>query len=149
MGFLMPFIVLIERRLLRPVMLALLSTLVLVAGLGAQAGASGKPRKMAFPGWATDLMFPVLKRLKGLRGGPLDIFGYTAERQMERGLLAGFEADLDRLLAGLTTERLATAVKLAEVPQAIRGFGHVKDASVGPAQAEAARLWGVWETAGA
>ena len=47
MGFLMPFIVLIERRLLRPVMLALLSSLVLIVGLGAQAGASGKPRKLA------------------------------------------------------------------------------------------------------
>ena len=47
MGFLMPFIVLIERRLLRPVMLALLSSLLLIVGLGAQAGASGKPRKVA------------------------------------------------------------------------------------------------------
>jgi indolepyruvate ferredoxin oxidoreductase len=36
-------------------------------------------------------------------------------------------------------------VKLAEVPQQIRGFGHVKDASVGPAKAEAKRLWKDWE----
>jgi indolepyruvate ferredoxin oxidoreductase len=114
----------------------------------ARRGPDGKPRKIAFPGWATDLMFPVLKRLKGLRGGPLDIFGMTAERRMERGLLAGFETDLDRLLAALSAERLPTAVKIAEVPQSIRGFGHVKDASVGPAKAEAARLWGVWDAAG-
>ena len=96
-----------------------------------------------------EAVFPVLARLKGLRGGALDPFGYTAERGMERGLIAGFEADLDRIAAGLTRDRLETAVKLAQVPQAIRGYGHVKDASVGPAKAEAARLWGVWKTVGA
>ena len=36
-------------------------------------------------------------------------------------------------------------MKLAAVPQQIRGFGHVKDASVGPAKAEAKRLWKEWE----
>ena len=113
----------------------------------ARKGPDGKPRKIAFPGWATDLMFPVLKRLKGLRGGPFDIFGYTAERKMERDLIVGFEAELDRMLAGLTAERLPTAVQIAQVPQSIRGFGHVKEASVGPAQAEAKRLWGTWEKA--
>ena len=47
MGLLTPFIVLIERRLLRPVWLALLATMVLVTGLGAHAGKPGLARKMA------------------------------------------------------------------------------------------------------
>ena len=47
MGLLVPFIVLIERRLLRPVWLVLLSTVVLVTGLGAHAGKPGQPRKIA------------------------------------------------------------------------------------------------------
>ena len=114
----------------------------------ARKGPDGKPMKIAFSGWMLEAVFPVLARLKALRGTALDLFGYTEERRMERGLIAGFEADLDRIAAGLTRDRLATAVKLAQVPQQIRGYGHVKDASVGPAKAEAARLWGTWETVG-
>lgn len=114
----------------------------------ARKGPDGKPKKIAFAPWMLDLAFPTLAKLKGLRGGALDVFGMTAERKMERGLIAEFEADLDRIVAGLTAERLATAVKLAAVPQQIRGFGHVKEASVGPAKAEAKRLWTAWEAAG-
>jgi indolepyruvate ferredoxin oxidoreductase len=115
----------------------------------ARKGPDGKPVKMAFSPWMLDLAFPTLAKLKGLRGSALDIFGYTAERKMERGLVADFEADLDRLLGGLTKDRLHLAAQIAAVPQKIRGFGHVKDASVGPAKAEAKRLWSEWEKVGA
>lgn len=114
----------------------------------ARRGPDGKPKKMAFSPWMLDLAFPTLAKLKGLRGGPLDVFGRTAERRMERGLIADFEADLDRLVAGLDADRHHIAVKLAQVPQQIRGFGHVKDASVGPAKAEAKRLWKEWDEVG-
>jgi indolepyruvate ferredoxin oxidoreductase len=110
--------------------------------------AEGKPRKMAFGGWMLCAVFPVLAGLKGLRGTPLDPFARTPERRIERKLLADYETGLDRLAAGLTRERLALAVKIAEIPQQIRGFGHVKEASVGPAKAEEARLWAEWERAG-
>ena len=77
------------------------------------------------------------------------VYGHTAERKMERQLIADYEASLDRILSGLNRDRLATAVKIASVPEQIRGFGHVKDASVGPAKAEEKRLWATWEKAGA
>jgi indolepyruvate ferredoxin oxidoreductase len=111
----------------------------------ARKGPDGKPRKMAFSPWMLDLAFPTLAKLKGLRGTPLDIFGMTAERKMERALARDFEVDIDRMVQGLNKDRHHLAVKLAEVPQQIRGFGHVKDASVGPAKAEAKRLWKDWE----
>jgi indolepyruvate ferredoxin oxidoreductase len=66
---------------------------------------------------------------------------------MERQLVADYEAGVDRLVAALTPERLPLAVKIAEIPQQIRGFGHVKAASVGPAKAEEARLWKACEQA--
>jgi indolepyruvate ferredoxin oxidoreductase len=113
----------------------------------APKGPDGRPKKIAFGGWMIDAAFPVLARLKGLRGTPLDIFGYTPERKMERGLIRDFEATLDRLIAGLSAERLGTAVKIAAVPQQIRGFGHIKEASVGPARAEETRLWKQWDAA--
>jgi indolepyruvate ferredoxin oxidoreductase len=107
--------------------------------------ANGRPKKIAFGGWMLDLGFPVLAKLKGLRGTPLDLFGHSAERKMERQLIADYEASVEKILAGLTRERLPTAVKIAQVPQQIRGFGHIKDASVGPAKAEEKRLWKDWE----
>jgi indolepyruvate ferredoxin oxidoreductase len=105
----------------------------------------GRPRKMAFGGWMLDIAFPLMARMKGLRGGPLDVFGRTEERRMERGLVADYEVTLDRLAGGLTPERLALAARIASIPQEIRGYGHVKDASVVKAKAEAATLWSQWE----
>jgi indolepyruvate ferredoxin oxidoreductase len=37
---------------------------------------------------------PVLAALRGLRGTPLDIFGYSADRKLERDLIAGYEKDV-------------------------------------------------------
>jgi indolepyruvate ferredoxin oxidoreductase len=54
---------------------------------------------------------------------------------MERQLLADYEDDIELLLAQLKPEALATAVELARVPEQIRGFGHVKAASVSQAHA--------------
>lgn len=68
---------------------------------------------------------------------------------MERRLIAEYEAGLDKILAGLTAERLPTAVQIAAIPQKIRGYGHIKEASVGPAKAEEKALWGRWEKAAA
>ncbi|MBI1200138.1 MAG: indolepyruvate ferredoxin oxidoreductase family protein [Phenylobacterium sp.] len=111
----------------------------------APKGPDGKPKKIAFAPWMLDLVFPTLAKLKGLRGGALDIFGHSAERRMERELIADFEGQVDRLAAGLTKANHHLSVKIAEVPQQIRGFGHVKEASVGPAKFEAKRLWKDWE----
>jgi len=95
-----------------------------------------------------DTAFPILARMKGLRGGPLDIFGMTDERKMERGLIRDYEAGLAKLISGLTPDRLPTAIQIAAIPQKIRGYGHVKEASVAPAKAEEKALWGRWEKQG-
>jgi len=110
----------------------------------APKGHDGKPRKIAFGGWMLRYGFPLLAKLKGLRGGPFDLFGATAERRTERALIAGYEATLDRLAAGLTADRLSQAVKIAQVPGEIRGFGHVKDAAIATARATEAALWAKW-----
>jgi indolepyruvate ferredoxin oxidoreductase len=86
----------------------------------------------------------MMAKMKGLRGGPLDIFGHTEERKMERRLIAEYEAGLDKLLAGLSADKLSTAVQIAQVPQQIRGFGHIKEASVKTAKAAEAKLWERW-----
>ena len=59
--------------------------------------ASGRPQKREFGPWMLGA-FGVLRRFKVLRGTPLDPFGYTAERRMERALIAEYERDMDAVL---------------------------------------------------
>ncbi|RVD48917.1 DUF6537 domain-containing protein, partial [Mesorhizobium sp. M7A.F.Ca.ET.027.03.2.1] len=61
-------------------------------------GNDGSPRKSSFGPWMMK-GFRLLSAMKGLRGTAFDLFGYTAERRMERRLLAQYEADLE-LIAG-------------------------------------------------
>lgn len=84
--------------------------------------------------------FGMLSRFKGLRGTWADIFSYTQERKMERQLLADYETVLDEIIAELSPQTLETATALANYPELIRGFGHVKEANVERAEAERMRL---------
>jgi len=105
---------------------------------------TGHLKKRSFGPWVFRA-FKVLARLKSLRGGSLDIFGYTAERRMERELLTHFEGLLDEILARLTPDNHVVAVELAKIPQTIRGFGHVKERSVTVARALEADLLATFE----
>ena len=92
----------------------------------AKKDADGHLRKSEYGPWVFKA-FRVLARLKGLRGGALDIFGYTAERKMERQLIVDYFKQVDELLAGLDGENHALAVDIASVPEHIRGYGHIKE----------------------
>jgi indolepyruvate ferredoxin oxidoreductase len=86
---------------------------------------TGEPRKMTFGPW----VMPVLRflaRHKAKRGTWMDVFGYTAERRLERQMLRDYEADLDEIERRLSAESHRAAVALASLPEEIRGFGHVK-----------------------
>jgi indolepyruvate ferredoxin oxidoreductase len=84
--------------------------------------------------------FRVLARLKGLRGTAFDVFGRTEERRTERRLIADYERTVEELLARLDRDNHATAVAIAGIPDEIRGFGHVKAASLKQAKAKEAEL---------
>ena len=100
--------------------------------------AQGRPKKRRFGAW-TDRLWPVLARMKRVRGTPLDPFGYTAERRMERRLIREYERDMKRLLASGRVDDAAVA--LAELPLSIRGFGPVKLANAERAAARREELW--------
>jgi indolepyruvate ferredoxin oxidoreductase len=74
--------------------------------------------------------FRLLKRLRFLRGTAFDPFGRTAERRMERRLITEYEALMDEVCRTLSSENHALAVELAAAGEKIRGYGHVKEASV-------------------
>jgi len=101
----------------------------------ARMGPDGRPKKRAFGSWMGRAM-PVLARLKRLRATPFDIFGYSAERKMERELIRAYEADMELVLRDLTPDRLQSAIALAELPLQIRGFGPVKVENVHKARSQ-------------
>jgi indolepyruvate ferredoxin oxidoreductase len=91
-------------------------------------GADGRPKKREFGPWMLNV-FKVLARMKGLRGTPLDVFGYTAERRHERALIAEFESDMATWLPRVTPSNRDLVMELALLPLQIRGFGPVKAAN--------------------
>jgi indolepyruvate ferredoxin oxidoreductase len=88
--------------------------------------------------------FGLLKRLKFLRGGAFDVFGRSEERRMERQWIADYFAAVDALLAGLARDNHALAVEIAEVPEHIRGYGHVKERHEKAAREQWLRLLEQW-----
>jgi indolepyruvate ferredoxin oxidoreductase len=101
---------------------------------------TGEPKKMSFGPWMLKV-FAVLAKFKFLRGTPLDPFGYTAERRMERKLVADYQSLIETFARELTTANYATAVALASIPDKIRGFGPVKERSIAMLEAEQQSLY--------
>ncbi|TPE53276.1 indolepyruvate ferredoxin oxidoreductase family protein [Amaricoccus solimangrovi] len=100
---------------------------------------NGRPRKREF-GAAMPTIFRLLAKLRGLRGTPFDPFRHTAERRAERALIATYEEDVARALAGLAEGTLALHVEILSLPDAIRGFGPVKTEAMRTAEARRAAL---------
>ena len=104
---------------------------------------TGELKKRTFGRWIFTA-FKVLAKLKRLRGTPLDIFGYTAERRVERALIGEYEAIVEELIAGLKPSNHAIAVEAASAPEAIRGYGHIKDRNLEAARAHQSHLMGLF-----
>ena len=87
---------------------------------------TGHLLKQEFGPWMLQA-FRLLAKVKTLRGTAFDPFGYTAERKQERALIREYEGLIDELLSTLSLENHSLAVKLAAIPEDIRGYGHVKE----------------------
>lgn len=99
----------------------------------------GKPRKREFGSWMLPV-FRSLARLKGLRGTAFDPFGYTAERRFERRLIDEYRALMTDVVNRVDQQTLPAALELASAAYDIRGYGHVKDASVADYERRLAEL---------
>ncbi len=100
---------------------------------------TGRPVKRVYPAFMLKV-FALLTKLKGLRGSRWDIFGYMAERKQERQLILDYKRTVEMLLRDLNAERYTLAAEIAALPSSIRGFGHVKAASIHNAEVERDRL---------
>jgi indolepyruvate ferredoxin oxidoreductase len=94
---------------------------------GQRDSVTGLPRKKRFGPWIYPL-FRVLAHGRRLRGTVFDVFGYTSERRNERALIVDFRTMIsDKVLPLLSPRSYAAAVALAELPQSVKGYGHVKE----------------------
>ncbi|NQD93722.1 indolepyruvate ferredoxin oxidoreductase family protein, partial [Pseudomonas sp. CrR25] len=100
---------------------------------------TGQPRKRQFGPWMLKA-FGVLAKFKFLRGTPFDPFGYSAERQLECELIEEYEHSIEHLLKELNAGNYRTAVALAELPEQLRGYGHVKEQALAKVREQGKQL---------
>ncbi len=97
--------------------------------LNSGVDARGRPRKREFGAWILPV-FRLLARMRRLRGTAFDVFGYTAERRMERALISEFESRVDELLRAASSRNIGEISAIVRRYLDIRGYGPVKEASV-------------------
>ncbi|MBB4630815.1 indolepyruvate ferredoxin oxidoreductase family protein [Sphingosinicella soli] len=89
---------------------------------------TGRPRKFAFGSWIFPL-FKLLASLRWLRETPLDVFGWTSDRRIERALRDAYLSTMTRRLGTLSAADFQAVVVIAGAPLEVRGFGPVKEGS--------------------
>ena len=94
----------------------------------------GELKKQQFGPWMLT-SFKLLAKLKALRGTAFDVFGRTAERQMERALIADYTHSMEQVLQRLSADNMGLALDIARIPDGIKGFGHVKEKNLVAARA--------------
>lgn len=99
----------------------------------------GRKRKLRLGAWFAPLL-RLLVALRWLRGTPLDIFGYDRVRRAERGLVAAYRQLVTAALARLTPDNYDAVVRLAELPERVRGYEAIKMASIREFRTVAAAL---------
>ncbi|WP_414443652.1 indolepyruvate ferredoxin oxidoreductase family protein [Burkholderia sp. 22PA0106] len=109
----------------------------------AKRDAHGHLVKRTFGPWMLSA-FRLLAKCKGLRGTAFDPFGRTEERRTERALIGEYVTLIDVVLAKLTAERLPLALDLANLPDGIRGYGHVKEHNLAAVRSKWLALVAQW-----
>jgi indolepyruvate ferredoxin oxidoreductase len=87
---------------------------------------TGKVRKKEVGAWLLPV-FRLMNRFRRLRGSLLDPFKNTAEAKLARKALADYEADIDFALAHAGDGNMASVEDLLNLPEFIRGYGHVRE----------------------
>ncbi|MBI3993374.1 MAG: 2-oxoacid:acceptor oxidoreductase family protein [Candidatus Lambdaproteobacteria bacterium] len=101
--------------------------------------ALGLKHKLRLGPWFTPA-FKALYALRGLRGTPLDPFGYAAIRREERRLIQWYDGLLDEVLGALSHDNHALAVSIAGAPEGIRGYESIKQRTIAETEAQVATL---------
>ena len=95
-----------------------------------QSRADGRPQRKRRFGPSARFGLKMLAALRGLRGTPLDPFAWSSARRQERALALEYEGLIVDALRRLKLSNHASAVRLAALPDMVRGFGAVRARSV-------------------
>jgi indolepyruvate ferredoxin oxidoreductase len=87
--------------------------------------ALGLKRKLSLGTWI-EPVFRLLVALRRLRGTALDPFGLARVRRVERALVGEYRGMVERALRDLAPERHERAVRIARLPDLVRGYEGVK-----------------------
>ena len=93
---------------------------------------TGELQKREYGSWIFTA-FKLLTKFKFLRGTAFDIFGWTEERRHERLMIEDYIKLLDETASKLDAANHPAAVALINLPDDIRGYGHVKAKSIAAA----------------
>ncbi|MDG1995339.1 MAG: indolepyruvate ferredoxin oxidoreductase family protein [Emcibacteraceae bacterium] len=91
--------------------------------------ADGDVAKREFGPWMMTAL-KVIAKFKFLRGTVFDVFGYSAERKMERALITDYEKMVDKVLDKLNETNYQLCLEILEMPMSYKGYGHVKENNV-------------------
>jgi indolepyruvate ferredoxin oxidoreductase len=105
--------------------------------------ATGRPKKYELGPWVLPIL-RVLAKLKWLRGTKLDPFALSADRRLERELLARYESLLDRVADEIDDLRFDLGLELAKLPEQVRGYGPIKAEAAERARQREQSLWQQW-----
>jgi indolepyruvate ferredoxin oxidoreductase len=105
----------------------------------ARRDAQGHLRKREIGPWMLTAM-RMLRHLKPVRGTWLDPFRSTDERRFAAELLSRYESDIDRILELAAPATMDAAIALADLPEKIRGYGHVREAHAARVESQRANL---------
>jgi indolepyruvate ferredoxin oxidoreductase len=73
-------------------------------------------------------MFQILAMFRRYRFSPLNVFNLTHDRKFDFELIKEYEDFLDEMNSGaLTPESYRYAVRIASLPEKIRGYGFVRE----------------------
>jgi indolepyruvate ferredoxin oxidoreductase len=100
---------------------------------------TGLPRKRRFGPWMFSAM-GLLRHGKILRFTPLDPFGRTGERRMERALIGEYRDAIEAMLPRLSLVTHAAICEWAEAAAGIKGFGPVKARNLAATRARWAEI---------
>ncbi len=101
--------------------------------------ALGMKRKLRLGRWFLPFL-RALRSTRGLRGTWADPFGYAKVRRVERELIREYEGVIAEACELLSTENHETAVAIAALPDAVRGYEEIKLRNVVMYRAQLAAL---------
>jgi len=95
--------------------------------------AMGMQRKLKLGPWF-DRPMRMLTKMKRLRGTLLDVFGYARVRREERELIGWYREAIELVIDRLNDTNRELSLQIATLPDAIRGYEHIKLARVAEAR---------------